>query len=32
MKRILAYGILAFLPVFIEMEEKIKWKYLESKI
>ena len=27
-----AYGILAFLPVFIEMEEKIKWKYLESKI
>lgn len=27
-----AYGILALLPTFIEAEETIKWKYLESKI
>lgn len=28
----IAYGILGGLPLFIEIKEKIKWKYLESKI
>lgn len=27
-----AYGILAFFPGFLEMEEKIRWKALKSKI
>ncbi len=27
-----AYLILAMLPILIEMEERIKWKYLKSKI
>lgn len=27
-----AYGILSLLPLFIELEEKIRWKYLRSKI
>jgi len=28
----ISYGILAFLPTMIEVEEKIRWKYLKSKI
>lgn len=28
----IAYGILTMLPTLIEAEEKIKWKYLQSKI
>lgn len=28
----IAYGILILIPAFIELEEKVKWKYLESKI
>lgn len=28
----LAYGLLAWLPAFIEIQEEIKWKYLQSKI
>ncbi len=28
----ISYGILILLPTFIEAEEKIKWKYLQSKI
>jgi len=28
----ISYGILCFLPTIIETEEKIKWKYLRSKI
>lgn len=27
-----SYGILILFPTFIEVEEKIKWKYLKSKI
>ncbi len=27
-----AYGILALLPMMMEMEEKLKWRYLQSKI
>ena len=27
-----AYGILALIPTFCEAEEKVKWKYLKSKI
>lgn len=27
-----SYGILAFLPVIIEIKENLKWKYLRSKI
>lgn len=27
-----AYGVLAFIPVIIEVEAGIKWKYLKSKI
>ena len=27
-----AYGILTMLPIFTETEERIKWKYLQSKI
>lgn len=27
-----AYGILAFIPTFCEAEEKVKWRYLRSKI
>lgn len=28
----LCYGILAFLPAFLELSEEVKWKYLQSKI
>lgn len=28
----ISYGILAFLPSFIQAKENIKWKYLQSKI
>ncbi len=28
----ISYGILAFLPTITEAEEKIRWKYLKSKI
>lgn len=28
----IAYGILILIPAFIEVEEKVKWKCLESKI
>lgn len=28
----ISYGTLAFLPTFIEAEERLKWKYLQSKI
>lgn len=28
----LSYGILSFLPIFIEVKECLKWKYLQSKI
>ena len=28
----ISYGILAFMPTFNETEEKLKWRYLESKI
>ena len=28
----IAYGMLAFIPTITEAEEKIKWKYLQSKI
>lgn len=28
----LSYGILAFVPTILEAEERLKWKYLKSKI
>lgn len=28
----ISYGLLSFLPVFIETEDKLKWKFLQSKI
>lgn len=28
----ISYGLLSLLPVFIEAEEKLKWKFLQSKI
>ena len=28
----ISYGILVFLPTFTEAEDKLKWKYLKSKI
>ncbi|MBO4392099.1 MAG: cobalt transport protein [Clostridia bacterium] len=28
----ISYGLLAFLPVIIEAEEELRWKYLKSKI
>lgn len=27
-----AYGVLTFIPIFIEAKEKIRWKYLQSRI
>lgn len=27
-----AYGILAWMPIFLELEEGLKWKYLRSRI
>lgn len=27
-----AYGILAFIPTFVEIKERVKWKYLRSRI
>lgn len=28
----ISYGVLVFIPVFIEIKEAIKWKYFQSKI
>ncbi|MBP3369296.1 MAG: energy-coupling factor transporter transmembrane protein EcfT [Clostridia bacterium] len=28
----IAYGILVFIPIFTQAEERIKWRYLQSKI
>lgn len=27
-----AYGILAFIPTFVEIKERVRWKYLRSRI
>ena len=28
----IAYGVLSLIPIFMEVEERIKWRYLKSKI